>query len=90
MRCHVQAFCAAYLLDPAYAIDPTSHKVLPPWKALKDEDRVAVKNLLRRMAPRGNQNAVIEELVQFTEAGYADNDFARAAKVSCPPLYTLS
>ena len=82
---HVQAIPAAFLLDPAHAIDIGSSNIIPPWGSLHDEDRAAVKNLLRRMAPRGKQNAVVEELVQFIGAGYADKDFARAAMVSCFP-----
>jgi len=73
------AIPAAFLLDPAHAIDIGSSNIIPPWGSLHDEDRAAVKNLLRRMAPRGKQNAVVEELVQFIGAGYADKDFARAA-----------
>lgn len=40
-----------------------------------------MQNLLRRMAPRGKQQAVVEELLQFTSAGYADRDFAMAGMV---------
>ncbi len=74
----VQAFPTAFLLDPAHAIS-TGNKALPPWGSLHDEDKAAVKNLLRRLAPRGKQNAVVEELLQFVSAGYADLDFANAA-----------
>lgn len=82
-KLYIQAFPAAYLLDPAHAVDPGTHKFLPPWHALIEGDQTAVKDLLRRMAPRGKQSAVIGELLQFISAGYADKDFARAAMVSC-------
>ena len=77
----VQAFPAAFLLDPANAIDPGTGRVIPPWGSLNEEDTAAVKNLVRRMAPRGKQQAAVEELLQFISAGYANKDFARAAMV---------
>lgn len=77
----MQAFPAAFLLDPANAVDPNGAAVLPPWGSLHEEDKAAVKNLLRRMAPRGKQQAVVEELLQFISAGYADRDFAMAGMV---------
>ncbi len=83
----MQAFPAAFLLDPANAVDPNGTTVLPPWGSLHEEDKGAVKNLLRRMAPRGKQQAVVEELLQFTSAGYADRDFARAAMVCYFPSH---
>ncbi len=81
----VQAIPAGFLLDPAHAINVGGSNIIPPWGSLHDEDRTAVKNLLLLMAPRGKQNTVIEELLQFMGAGYADKKFARAAIVSCSP-----
>ncbi len=47
----VQAVAAAFLLDPAHAVDVGGSNIIPPWGSLDDEDRTAVKYLLRRMVP---------------------------------------
>ncbi len=83
----MQAFPAAFLLDPAMAIC-TDGKVKPPWGSLRDKDRSGVKDLVRRLAGPRKQNAAAEELLRFIGEGYVDKDFALLAMVRKLPEKT--
>ena len=50
----VQAFPAAFLLDPANAIDPGTGRVIPPWGSLNEEDTAAVKIWCGAWHPEGS------------------------------------
>ena len=71
----MQAFPAAFMLDPAIAICADG-KVKPPWGSLWESDKSGVKDLVRRFAGPRKQSAATEELLRFIGEGYADKDFA--------------
>lgn len=56
-------------------------KVMPLWHSLNPSDQNAVQSLLKRLAGDGNQEAVIDELMLFIDAGFANFDFANRVRV---------
>lgn len=76
----MQAFPAAFLLDPAMALCPNG-KMIPPWGFLRETDRSGIKDLVRRLAGPRKQSAATDELLRFIGEGYVDKEFALAAMV---------
>ena len=77
----LQAFEAAFLLDPGNAVNHGG-RLCPPWQGLKEEDKANAKTILKRLAPYGRAMAMIDELMDFINAGYVDQDFAARAQVT--------
>ncbi len=76
----MQVIPGSFLLDLAMT-QVVNGKVIPLWGSLQPQDQDRVQTLFKRLAGNGNQDAVIDELMQFTSAGFSNVTWANRARV---------